>query len=83
MVTLEVETPEDAPPLPKEVEAVASRMRQLHHRDIAGLFVGHKHLSLHTVVVECFHQPVGGHGGSPGLFAGVDNEYAHSFILYY
>ena len=83
VVTLEVETPEDAPTLPQKVKAVTTRMGQAHHRDIVGLLVGHKHLSLHPVVVECLHEPVGSHSGSSGLFTGVDNEYTHSLILYY
>ena len=60
-----------------------SRMGQLHHRDVVGLFVGHKHLSLHPVIVESLHEPVGGHGGTSGLFTGVDNEYTHSMIPFY
>ena len=83
MVTLEVKMPEDTPPLPQEMQAVTTRMWQAYHRDVVGLFVGHEHFSFHAVVVESFHESVGGHSGSSGLFAGVDNEYAHSLFLYY
>ena len=68
-------------PLPEEAPLHTERAGQAYDGYLVGLLVAHQHLGFHTVVLQSFHQAVGGHGGPPGLLARVYYQYSHGCLL--
>lgn len=63
-LTMEMQMAVDAPAFPKEMQLLAQPTLESHYGDAVCLLMHNQHLGLHTVVVECIHQTVGGHGGT-------------------
>ena len=78
LLPAEMKMPEQAPTLPKEVPPSEPRTGRLHHGDVVGHLVAHKHLGLHAIIVERVEQAAGGQGGPTCLLTCVDNQYAHT-----
>lgn len=61
---MEMQMAVDAPAFPKKMQLLAQPALESHYGDAVCLLMHNQHLGLHTVVVECIHQTVGGHGGT-------------------
>ena len=66
--------------LPKEIPLQAPRLWQCRNRQLVRFLVTHQHLCLHTVVVQCIHQAVGGNGCPTRPFARIYYQYSHTLL---
>ena len=78
---LQVHRQPDTEALPQEMPLLAPGVLQPYHRQLVGALLFHQHLGLHTVVVQCDHQSVGGHGGATRILTCIDDQDSHFLIL--
>ena len=64
---------EDAQAFPSKLERLCPIVSNRKHCEMVSLFIAHKHLHLDTILLQGFHQSVGGNGSTTDPLRCVDN----------
>ena len=65
-------------PFPQESQLHSLLSGHRCYRQAVCLLVAHQHLGLHTVVVQCLHEPTGSHRSATRPFTCINYEYSHA-----